>query len=105
MQEIYPLLAEAEVLVLASPIYYFTLSAQIQAVIQRFYSMFKPANVRKTVLLLSSNSPNVYDAAITEYKLITGFCGYEDMGIVTAFNDEQKTDETKQKILDLVAKL
>ena len=105
MQEIYPLLAEAEVLVLASPIYYFTLSAQIQAPIQRFYSMMKPANVKKTALLLSSHSPGVYEDAIAEYKLISGFCGYEDMGIVTAFLEEQKTDETKQKILDLVKKL
>jgi len=105
MQEIYPLLAEAEVLVIASPIYYFTLSAQIQAPIQRFYSMMKPANVKKTALLLSSYSPDVYDAAIAEYKLIAGFCGYEDTGIVTAKLDEQKTDETKQKVIDLVAKL
>ena len=105
MQEIYPLLAEAEVLVLASPIYYFMLSAQIQAPIQRFYSMMKPANVKKTALLLSSHSPGVYEGAIAEYKLISGFCGYEDTGIVTACLDEQKTDETKQKILDLVKKL
>jgi len=105
MQELYPLLAEAEVLVLASPIYYFTLSAQIQAPIQRFYSMMKPANVMKTALLLSSHSPNVYDAAITEYKLIAGFCGYQDTGIVTANINEQKTDATKQKIQDLVKAL
>ena len=31
MQQLYPVLAEAEVLVLAAPIYYFTLCAQIQA--------------------------------------------------------------------------
>ena len=105
MQEIYPLLAEAEVLVLASPIYYFTLSAQIQAPIQRFYSMMKPASVKKTALLLSSYSPDVYDAAIAEYKLIAGFCGYEDTGIVTAKLDEQKTEETKQKVIDLANKL
>ena len=89
-------------LVLASPIYYFTLSAQIQAPIQRFYSLMKPANVKKTALLLSSHSPNVYDAAIAEYKLISGFCGYEDTGIVTAMLDEQKTDATRQKIANLV---
>ena len=105
MQELYPLLAEAEVLVLASPIYDFTLSAQIQAPIQRFYSMMKPANVKKTALLLSSHSPNVYDAAIAEYKLIGGFCGYEDTGVVTANVDEQKTDAIRQKVVDLVAKL
>jgi multimeric flavodoxin WrbA len=105
MQELYPLLAEAEVLVLASPVYYFTLSAQIQAPIQRFYCMMRPANVKKTALLLSSHSPGVYDAAITEYKFITGFCGYEDTGIVTAKLDEQKTDETKQKVISLVKAL
>ena len=105
MQEIYPLLAEAEVLVLAAPIYYFTLCAQIQAPIQRFYSMMKPASVKKTALLLSSYSPDVYDAAIAEYKLIAGFCGYEDTGIVTAKLDEQKTEETKQKVIDLANKL
>ena len=105
MQELYPLLAEAEVLVLASPIYYFTLSAQIQAPIQRFYSLMKPANVKKTALLLSSHSPGVYDAAIAEYKFIAGFCGYEDTGVVTAKLNEQKTDETKQKVVALVGKL
>ena len=105
MQELYPLLTEAEVLVLASPIYYFTLSAQIQAPIQRFYSMMKPANVKKTALLLSSHSPQVYDSAIAEYKLISGFCGYLDTGIVTAKADEQKTDLTKRKIQELVKSL
>ena len=35
MQELYPLMAEAEALVLAAPIYYFTLCAQIHAPIQR----------------------------------------------------------------------
>ena len=65
----------------------------------------KPASVKKTALLLSSYSPDVYDAAIAEYKLIAGFCGYEDTGIVTAKLDEQKTEETKQKVIDLANKL
>ena len=37
MQDLYPIMAEAEVLVLAAPIYYFTLCAQMQAPIQRMY--------------------------------------------------------------------
>ena len=56
MQELYPLLAESEVLVLAAPIYYFTLSAQIQAPIQRIYNMQKPPKVTKMALLASSYS-------------------------------------------------
>ena len=73
MQELYPLLAEAEVLVLAAPIYYFTLSAQIQAPIQRIYCMNKPGKLKKMALLASSYSPNVYDGAIGEYRGILNY--------------------------------
>lgn len=105
MQELYPLLAEAEVLVLASPIYYFTLNAQMQAPIQRVYNTMNPAKVKKMALLLSSYSPGVYDAAIQQYKYLLGFWKAEDAGIVTAKVDEQKTDETSQKIQAIVANL
>ena len=105
MQELYPLLAEAEVLVLASPIYYFTMSAQIQAPIQRIYCMNKLGKLKKMALLVSSYSPNVYDGAIGEYRGILSYWGVEDMGVVTAKNDEQKTDATLAKILQLVEKL
>ena len=105
MQEIYPLLAEAEVLVLAAPIYYFTMSAQIQAPLQRVYNMNKPPKVKKMAMLLSSYSPSVYDGAIGEYHGIQSYWGVEDTGIVTAKIDEQKTDSTRAKIAALVNKL
>ena len=102
MQEIYPILAEAEVLVLAAPIYYFTVSAQIQAAVQRMFCVMKPAKLQKMALLMSSHSPGVYTGATAEYKDICNFWKVEDTGIVTANVDEQKTDGTKQKIADLV---
>ena len=105
MQEIYPLLAEAEALVLAAPIYYFTMSAQIQAPIQRIYNMQKPGKLKTTALLLSSYSTNVYDGAIGEYHGIQSYWGVVDAGIVTAKIDEQKTEETRNRILDLVKAL
>ena len=105
MQALYPLLAEAEALVLAAPIYYFTLSAQIQAPIQRIYCTTKPAKVTKMALLASSYSPGVYDGAIGEYRGIVGYWGVEDTGVVTAKIDEQKTDATRDRILELVKKL
>ena len=103
MQELYPLLEEAEALVLASPVYYFTMSAQIQAPLQRIYNMNKPPKLRKMALLLSSYSPDVYDGAIGEYQGIRGYWGVGDGGIVTARLDEQKTDATRRKIADLAA--
>ena len=105
MQELYPLMAEAEVLVLAAPIYYFTLNAQIQAPIQRMYNVNKPAKVKKMALMVSSYSPGVYTGAIAEYHDICHYWEVEDSGIVTAKNDEQKTDETLQKIQELVNNL
>ena len=105
MQQLSPLLAEAEALVLAAPIYYFTLSAQIQAAIQRCYNVNKPAKVKKMALLMSSYSPGVYDGATAEYRGICSYWGVEDTGIVTAKIDEQKTDATLAKVRALAAKL
>ena len=105
MQELYPLMAQADVLVLAAPIYYFTLCAQLQAPIQRMYCVGKPAKVQKMALLLSSYSPGVYDGAKAEYRDICNYWGAADAGIVTANNDEQKTDAVKARIADIVAKL
>ena len=105
MQELYPLMAEAEVLVLAAPIYYFTLCAQIQAPIQRMYCMNAPAKVKKMALLMSSYSPGVYDGAKAEFRDICNYWQVENMGFVSAKNDEQKTEETKQKIQELVKNL
>ncbi len=105
MQELYPLMAKAEAIVLAAPIYYFTLCSQIQAPIQRMYCVNSPAKVKKMALMMSSYSPGVYSGATAEYKDICNYWSVEDMGIVTAKNDEQKTEATKQKIVDLVGKL
>lgn len=105
MQELYPLMAEAEVLVLAAPIYYFTLCAQIQAPIQRMYCVNSPAKVKKMALLMSSYSPGVYDGAMAEYRDICNYWSAQDTGIVTATVDEQKTDATKQKIYQIVGNL
>ena len=105
MQDIYPLMAEAEALVLAAPIYYFTLCAQIQAPIQRMYCVNSPAKVKKMALLVSSYSPGVYDGATAEFRDICNYWGVENTGVVTAKVDEQKTEETRQKVIDLVGKL
>ena len=105
MQELYPLMNEAEALVLAAPIYYFTLCAQIQAPIQRMYCVNKPAKVKKMALLVSSYSPGVYDGATAEFRDICNYWSVENMGAGTAKIDEQKTEQTKQKVIDLVGKL
>ena len=77
----------------------------MQAAIHRFYNMMTPPKLKKMALLMSSYSPGVYDAAIAQYKYLLGFWKADDAGIVTAKVDEQQTDETKQKVHNLVNNL
>ena len=67
MQEIYPEILSSDMVVFASPIYYFTLSAQLQAAIHRTYSIDIPKNVKKVALIMSSGSPFVHGPAIAQY--------------------------------------
>ena len=94
MQEVYPVLAEAEMIVLASPIYYHSLTGQLQCAVNRIYALDKPKNLKKAALILSSGDDKVYDGAIYEYQ--NSFLNYlklENMGIFTAFDKQNKSEE------------
>ena len=94
MQEIYPVLDEAEMIVLASPIYYHSFTGQLQCAINRIYAPDKPKNLKKAALILSSGDEKVYDGAIYEYQ--NSFLNYlklENMGIFTAFDKQNKSEE------------
>ena len=95
MQKIYPVLAEAEMIVLASPVYYHTFSGQLLCAINRIYALDKPKNLRKAAMLLSSGSDGVYGGA--QYTYDNSFLDYlklEDMGVVRAYGKQNKSEET-----------
>lgn len=96
MQSIYPKLKEAEMVVLASPIYYWGFSGQMMSAITRFYAPGKPA-ATKYAMFLSSGSPGVYDAPISEYKSVLRFFGAEDLGIMTVCGSDNSSEETLAK--------
>lgn len=99
MQAIYPEILSADMVVFASPIYYFTLSAQLQAVIHRTYAIDIPKNVQKVALILSSGSPYVYGPAITEYyQSIVEYWGVENAGIFTANGEQNKSGEKRKEL-------
>ena len=94
MQEVYPILDAAEMIVLASPIYYHSFTGQLQCAINRIYALDKPKNLKKAALILSSGDDDVYGGALYEYQ--NSFLNYlklEDMGIFTAFKDQNKSEE------------
>jgi len=92
MDKVMPAYKEADMIIYASPIYYFDMTAQISAAIQRVYAIGKPAKATKSALLLSSASPNPYDGAIATYKAMLAFTGIEDAGIITAAGDENNSE-------------
>ena len=99
MQAIYPEILSADMVVFASPIYYFTLSAQLQAVIHRTYSIDIPKNVKKVALIMSSESPYVYGPAITQYyQSIVEYWGVENAGIFTANGEQNKSQEKRDEL-------
>ena len=102
LEKIMPAYLESDMVVFASPIYYFSLTAQLEAAWQRVYCIGKPAKATKAALLLSSGS-GAYDAAIAQYKAFTGYVGIQDMGVCTATGDENKS-ETKLAEIKAFAK-
>lgn len=99
MQEIYPLLEAADMIVLASPVYYHSFTGQLQCAVNRIYALDKPKNLKKAALILSSGSDNVYGGAIYEYQ--NSFLDYlklQDMGIYTAFDKQNKSEEKLREL-------
>ena len=104
MQEVYSFLKEADMLVLASPIYYHGISGQLKCTIDRFYSAAypaKPPRLKKIAMFLSSGDADMYDGAMFSFE--GDFLGYlklENMGVFTAHGNEngsaEKLDEIKK---------
>jgi len=105
LEKVMPAYLDSDMIVYASPIYYFGMTAQITAAMQRVYCIGKPAKATQAALLLSSSSPNVYDGAIGTYKNMLGFMGIEDKGIITAFGDENQSEAKLNEIRELAQSL
>ncbi|MBQ9792287.1 MAG: flavodoxin family protein [Clostridia bacterium] len=93
MQKVYNALDNAEMVVIASPVYYWSFSGQMQSTITRFYATGKPKKAKKYALILSSGSDGVYKAITSQYTDILDYFGVENAGIITAYGSQNKTKE------------
>ena len=105
LEKVIPAYLNSDMLVFASPIYYFDMTAQLSAAIQRMYCIGKPQKAAKAVLLLSSASPEPYAGAIGTYKSLCAYTGIEDAGIFTAAGDENKSEAKLGEICEFAGKL
>ena len=104
MQEICQLLQEADMLVIASPIYYHGITGQLKCVIDRFYAAAypkKPPRLKKAAMILSSGDLDMYDGALFSFKGdFLDYLGLENLGVFTAHGAEngsaKKLEELRQ---------
>ncbi|RKD33302.1 flavodoxin family protein [Lacrimispora algidixylanolytica] len=76
-------LAETDMLVLASPIYWFDVSAQTKAFVDRMYAFAKKGfRIKSIAMLLNSGAPNVYDAAEAQLNAICSYLKWENKGVI-----------------------
>ena len=105
LEKILPAYKEADMIVFASPIYYFTMSAQIEAAIQRVYCIGKPLKAKKAALLLTSGSPGVYDSAIAQFKGYTAYTGIDAAGVITSNGEENGSEVKLNEVRDFAKSL
>lgn len=105
MEKVMPAYLEADMVVYASPIYYFDVTAQLSAATQRVYAIGKPAKATKAALLLSAGSPNPFAGAIASYKDMLAYMGLEDAGIITAGGEENGSEAKLTEIRDFAKAL
>lgn len=85
MELIYRKLRGADIIAVASPVYFYGISAQLKAVVDRLHNpVRKEFHVKKLVLLLvgAATLPELFDAIKVQYQLILNFFHLENAGMV-----------------------
>ncbi len=91
MQKVYNAVKDVDMVVIASPVYYWSFSGQMQSTITRLYAIGKPPKAKKYAMILSSGSNGVYNALISQYNDVISYFGATNAGIITAYGNQNKT--------------
>jgi len=95
MPAIYNKMSHADMLVIASPVYFYGLSAQLKAVIDRLHNPIRDFfHIKKMALILvgGASLPALFDAILTQYQLCLNFFKIEDVGRVLVRGAREKGD-------------
>lgn len=98
MKELNPHLLAADAVVFVSPVYYFSLNAQIKAVIDRFYANDDALHVPKKAVLITAMADTEMISAESGNAFlhgITDFFGWQTVGVLNAKNAYAPADLTE----------
>lgn len=85
MAKIYEKLRMTDMLVIASPVYFYGISAELKAIVDRLHTpMRNEFQIKKLALLLvgAATLPELFDAIKLQYQLVLKFFHLEDAGMV-----------------------
>lgn len=93
MKEVYAAIDDAEVIVFASPLYFYSWSAQIKPVWDRllpYYAENSKVDVRgrRSVLLATAGDtePGCFEGLKKSYELACGYCKWDNAGTILAYD-------------------
>lgn len=95
MSAVYEKLKMADIVVAASPVYFYGISAELKAVVDRLHTpMRNEFSIKKLALLLvgAAELPELFDAIKLQYQLILSFFHLEDAGMVLVRGVKDKGD-------------
>jgi multimeric flavodoxin WrbA len=107
MSLIYEKLGTADVVVIASPVYFYGISAQLKAVVDRLHTPKRNRfHIKKLAMILvgAAELPELFDSIISQYKLFLSFFHLEDAGLVLVRGARDKgsiTDEDRERAFEL----
>ena len=88
MQDIYPLFAECDTVVMASPLYFWTITAQLKSFIDRLYAISVDDKYpqKDSVLLMTAGDDNdtTFEQPKRYFRLLNQALGWNEVGIYCA---------------------
>ncbi len=91
MGEIMDALSGADMVVFASPIYWFTVSAQLKTAIDRMYALAgTKVTIKYAAMLLDAGSSGVFRSAVAMYEDTCSYLKWQDKGILTVPDMDKK---------------
>lgn len=85
MVQIYEKLRNADIVVVASPVYFYGISAQLKAVVDRLHTPMRHTfQIKKLGLLLvgAAELANLFDPIIMQYQMVLDFFKLKSIGTV-----------------------
>ena len=97
MEQVYPELASADMIVFASPVHFSFISAQLVSAISRFWAQVKPAAEKYALIYLAVEN-DAYVGIEGYYKKLVATFEAEDMGIKKVVSDFTAGDGIPEEV-------